>query len=122
MRRRLEWYPRAHLVSAGSELAKSNWAGCVRESIHAVEAMAVRLAPEKKTLGAALAVLERDGHLHGGLKNAFSALYGWSSDEEGVRHALVFREEANVDEADALFLQGACAAFVSYLTARNSGR
>jgi hypothetical protein len=45
-------------------------------------------------------------------------LYGYSSDEEGVRHALVFKEEAQVDEADALFMLGACASFVSYLLAR----
>jgi hypothetical protein len=92
----------------------------VRESIHAVEAVAVRLAPGTGTLGAALKVLEQRGHLHGGLKAAFSSLYGYSSDEEGVRHALVFGDEAQVDEADALFMLGACASFVSYLLARGT--
>ena len=90
----------------------------MRESIHAVEAMAVRLAPGTDTLGVALKVLEQRGHLHGGLKAAFGSLYGYSSDEEGVRHALVFGNEAKVDEADALFMLGACASFVSYLLAR----
>lgn len=111
---------RRHLVSAGSELRAENWAGSVRESIHAVEAMALRLAPGAKTLGSALAELEKGGHLHGSLKSAFGALYGYSSDEEGIRHALVFEEEAQVDEADALFMLGACASFVSYLIARNT--
>lgn len=113
---------RQHLVSAGKELAQGNWAGSVRESIHAVEAMVVKLAPEKNTLGAALSMLEKEGHVHGGLKNAFSALYGWSSDEEGVRHALVFKNAASVDETDALFMLGACSSFVSYLVSRNQGR
>ncbi|WP_204113210.1 AbiJ-NTD4 domain-containing protein [Shimia biformata] len=112
---------RQHLVAAGKELVAANWAGSVRESIHAVEAMAVKLAPERKTLGAALDTLSGQAHLHGGLKAAFKALYGWSSDEEGVRHALVFNNEAKVDEADALFMLGACASFVSYLIARSSG-
>ncbi|GAA0543453.1 hypothetical protein FHS83_000387 [Rhizomicrobium palustre] len=110
---------RKQLIAAGAALRNSDWAGCVRESIHAVEAMAVRLAPGTTTLGAALRVLEQEGHLHGGLKSAFSSLYGYSSDEEGIRHALVFSDEAQVDEADGLFMLGACASFVSYLLARS---
>lgn len=111
---------RKQLIAAGIALRNSDWAGSVRESIHAVEAMAVRLVPSENTLGAALKVLGRQGHLHGGLKEGFSKLYGYSSDEEGVRHALVFKDEAEVDEADALFMLGACASFVSYLLARSA--
>jgi hypothetical protein len=111
---------RKQLIAAGVALRNSDWAASVRESIHAVEAMAVRLAPGTDTLGAALKVLEQRGHLHGSLKAAFRSLYGYSSDEEGVRHALVFADEAHVDEADALFMLGACASFVSYLLARST--
>ncbi len=111
---------RKQLIAAGVALRNSDWAGSVRESIHAVEAMAMRLAPGTKELGPALKELEQRGHLHGGLKSAFSSLYGYSSDEEGVRHALVFGDEAQVDEADALFMLGACASFVSYLLARGT--
>ena len=78
---------RKQLIAAGVALRNSDWAGSVRESIHAVEAMAVRLAPGTDTLGAALKVLEQRGHLHGSLKAGFGSLYGYSSDEEGVRHA-----------------------------------
>ncbi len=106
------------MLTAGSELRHGNWAASVRESIHAVESVAVQLAPSKDTLGDALAVLERTGHLHGSLKSAFQTLYGYASNEKGVRHALVFRDEAEVDEPDALFMLGACAAFVSYLIQR----
>lgn len=109
---------RAHLVAAGKSLRSSDWAGCVRESIHAVEAMARHLEPAATTLGPALTALEKSGHLHGSLKAAFGALYGYASDEEGVRHALVLQQAAKVDEADALFMLGACASFVSYLIAR----
>ena len=111
---------RKHLIEAGVALRDLDWAGSVRESIHAVEAMAVRLAPSTDTLSAALKVLEQRGHLHGGLKAAFNALYGYSSDEKGVRHALVVGDEAQVDEADALFMLGACASFVTYLLARGT--
>ena len=111
---------RKQLIAAGVALRNSDWAGSVRESIHAVEAMAVRLAPGTDTLGAALKALEQRGHLHGSLKAAFGSLYGYSCDEEGVRHALVFGDEAQADEADALFMLGACASFVSYLLARGT--
>lgn len=109
---------RTHLIASAKALRDADWAGSVRESTHAVEAMALRLAPGTSTLGPALIALERRGHLHGSLKAAFGALYGYSSDEEGVRHALVFKQEAQVDEADALFMLGACASFVSYLIMR----
>jgi AbiJ N-terminal domain 4 len=111
---------RKQLIAAGVALRNSDWAGSLRESIHAVEAMAVRLAPNTKTLGEALRVLEQHGHLHGSLKKAFDLLYGYSSNEKGVRHALVFGDKAQVDEADALFMLGACASFVSYLLARGT--
>lgn len=110
---------RQHLIEAGVALRNGDWAGSVRESIHAVEAVAVRLAPGTDTLGDALKVVDTRGHLHGGLKAAFGSLYGYASDEKGVRHAKVFdQSEAQVDEADALFMLGACASFVSYLLAR----
>jgi hypothetical protein len=110
---------RKHLVAAGKSLADRDWHGSVRESIHSVEATAVSLALGN-TLGAALSELEKHGKLHGGLKKAFSALYGYTSDKEtGVRHANVFGVDETVDETDALFMLGACASFVSYLIARN---
>jgi hypothetical protein len=110
---------RQHLVAAGKKLADRDWVGSVRESIHAVEATAVNLAPGS-TLGPALASLEKRGKLHGGLKTAFGALYGYTSDQKtGVRHANVFGETEAIDETDALFMLGACASFVSYLIARN---
>ena len=85
---------------------------------HAVEAAALRLAPETNTLGGALTELERNRGLNGGLKRAFGQLYGYTSDAEGIRHAMVFENKANVDEADALFMFGACASFVAYLLSR----
>jgi hypothetical protein len=61
---------RKHLIAAGFALRNSDWAGSIRESIHAVEAMAIRLAPGTTTLGPALAALDKQGHLHGSLKAA----------------------------------------------------
>ena len=110
---------RQHLVDAGKKLAERDWKGSVRDSIHAVEAVAKTFAPQG-TLGAAVSELERKRNIHGSLSKAFKALYGYTSDEStGVRHADVFGNSEAVDETDALFMLGACASFVSYLIARN---
>jgi len=109
---------RQHLIAAGNALRNEDWAGSIRESITAVESVARLLAPGTRAVSPALAAIERNGHIHGGLKAAFSSLYGYTSDQEGIRHALVFEDKPNVDEADALFMLGACASFVSYLLAR----
>ena len=54
--------------------------------------------------------------MHAALRQALEKLYGYTSDEKGVRHALL--DEATVDEADARFMMVACSAFVTYLICR----
>jgi hypothetical protein len=68
----------------------------------------------------ALAKLEAKFGIHGALKKGFTAIYGYTSDAKGIRHPLLEEKEAAVDQMDAMFMLGACAAFVSYLI--NKGR
>ncbi len=110
-----------HLRRASESINVRDWAGSVRESIHAVESVARRLDPgAAKTLRPALEALARRGTLHPALKQAFSGLYGYTSDEQGVRHALLDRTDARVGQDDALFMLGACASFASYLWRRHA--
>jgi hypothetical protein len=113
---------RAHLRKAAEELTVGRYPDSIRESIHAVESVARTLAQDGK-LSNALAKLERSAKIHGGMKGGFNSLYGYTSDEQGIRHPLLDDGTANVDETDALFMIGACAAFVSYLInkARSAG-
>ena len=113
----------AHLRKAATHLTAGHYADSVRESIHAVEAIARVLDPTSKTLSDALRHLEPLVNIHGALKNGFNNLYGYTSDQKGIRHALLDDPAANVDEIDSLFMLGACAAFVSYLInkARSAG-
>ncbi|MDN2580246.1 AbiJ-NTD4 domain-containing protein [Aquibium sp. ELW1220] len=106
---------REHLKRASAFCTEGKWADSVRESIHAVESVAKRLEPSAKELGPALARIEKSGKLHGAMRSAFASLYGYTSDKEGIRHALLDKSDAEVDEADALFMLGACASFVSFL-------
>lgn len=106
-----------HLQMAGTELTLGNWANSIRESVHAVESIARTLEPSGE-LSVALSKLEKSARIHPAMKKGMLALYGFSSDEKGIRHPLLDTPAANVDESDALFMFGACAAFVSYLIRR----
>ena len=110
----------AHLRKAAERISEGDWAGAVRESIHAVESVARHLDPEaSKTLGPALTSLEKTGTLHPALKEAFSRLYGYTSDEEGIRHALIDNATSPAGQDEAVFMLGACASFASYLWRRH---
>lgn len=108
----------SHLIKAGEQINHQKWAESVRESISAVEAVCRQIAGENASLGAALSKIAKQYHLHPAFKKALSELYGYTSDENGIRHSLLDNPQAKVDQTDALFMLGACASFVSYLLAR----
>lgn len=56
--------------------------------------------------------------IHPALEGAWSKMYGWTSDAEGIRHAAV--EAAEADQAIAKYMLITCSAFVTYLI--ESGR
>ena len=106
----------AHLRKAAALINSGDWPGAIRESTHAVESVARKLAPDaSSTLGPALTALEETGRLHPALKKAFSNLYGYASDEEGIRHSLIDDAASPAGQDEAVFMLGACASFASYL-------
>jgi AbiJ N-terminal domain 4 len=94
----------------------------MKESISSVEALARIVAgrPDDASVGDALAVLESRGAFHGALKKALGALYGYTSNADGIRHAAL--EEPSVTFADAKFMLVACSAFVYYVIAKAAER
>ena len=112
----------SHLIKAGEQINHEKWADSVRESISAVEAVCRQIVGENATLGSALKEIEKNYPLHPAFKKALSELYGFTSDENGIRHSLLDKSSAAVDEADALFMLGACASFVSYLLSRTRSK
>ncbi len=111
----------SHLKEASEHINSGDWSDAVRESIHAVESVARLLDPRSsQTLGPALDSLERNnGRLHPALKEALNRLYGYTSDEQGVRHSLMDTAESPVGQDEAVFMLGACASFASYLWRRH---
>jgi len=87
----------------------------IKESISAVESLAKLIVKdEKTTLGQALKVLEKEYQIPGSLKSAFTALYGYTSDEGGIRHSLL-ESGVKIGIAEARFMLIACSAFCNYL-------
>ncbi len=105
-----------HLRQAAENVNARQFANSITDSIHAVESVARTIDPEAKTLGPALDSLQRSGVLkHPALKEAFSKLYGYTNDEQGIRHPLLDKDSPDVDLDDAMFMFGACASFAAYL-------
>jgi hypothetical protein len=108
---------RAHLMNAAGELTNGQWAKAVQECMAAVESAGRFISDEhSKELGPILSSLRTSGVItHGALAEALKKLYGYTSDEQGIRHSLVLTDEANVSEREAFLMLGLCASFVTYL-------
>jgi hypothetical protein len=116
----------SHLAAAialFSNRRAPDYRNSIKESISAVESLVRVLAEDPKAeLGKALKALEGNVEIHPALDKAFRALYGYTSDEGGIRHAMM--EASTLDAEDAQYMLIACSAFINYLRvkARKSGR
>ena len=108
---------KSHLREAAEELNKNHFAVSIRESMHAVEAAVRKIDPKSSNkFSNALDSLEKNGMLkHSALKGAFKKLYGYTSDEKGIRHPLIEKGSADVGHDEAIFMYGACVSFIDYL-------
>lgn len=107
-------------LSLYSDRLHPDYENCVKESISAVESMCCIITGESgktATLGATLKKLEKHGiHIHEAMKSAFEKLYGYTSDENGIRHGGINFMGASSD--DARYMLISCSAFINYLTAQ----
>lgn len=110
-----------HLKSSLDFLANRtdpDYRNSIKESISSVEAYCkIIIQDDKITLGKALAIIEKEYGLHGSLKTAFNALYGYTSDAGGIRHAML-EKDCEIDFEDAKFMLVICSAFINYLISK----
>lgn len=110
----------SHLKRALELLAdreNPDYRNSIKESISAIESMAKIVANDSKaTLAAALKALEKNGQMHTALKEGFLKLYGYTNDEDGIRHAML--EESKLTASDAKYFLMSCTSFVNYLKAQ----
>ena len=101
-------------VQLYSDRKNPDYRNSIKESISAVESMAkIITGNDKATLVDALRTLEKGAKLHTALKDGFIKLYAYTSDEDGIRHAMM--QEPNLSEADARYFLLSCSSFVNYL-------
>ncbi|WP_422452465.1 AbiJ-NTD4 domain-containing protein [Endozoicomonas sp. ALC066] len=90
----------------------------IKESVCAVESLVGIVLGSKGTLGQLIKKLEDEINLHPALKSAFSSLYGYTSDEGGIRHALM--ESESIRFEDAKFFIVVCSAFINFVESKVS--
>lgn len=112
---------KAHLQRALELLSNKeqpDYRNSIKESISAVESLVKEITGNPKaTLGNALGHIEKSGKMHPALKQALSSLYGYTSDENGIRHAML--EEPNISAAEAKFMLLSCTSFINYLKSKS---
>jgi len=108
---------KAHMETAlkiFSNKKAPNFRNVIKESISAVESISKTLAADEKAeLGKALTILKSKVGIHGALEKGFKSIYGYTSDSDGIRHALL--EKDNLDLEDARYMLISCSAFINYL-------
>lgn len=96
---------------------KPDYENSIKESISAVESICSEITGiegAQATLGKTIKKLKYAGmHIHPAMENAFTSLYGYTSDEGGIRHGSIDFVEAPSE--DAKFMLITCSAFVNYL-------
>ncbi len=110
----------AHIQTALQLLAQRpepDYRNSVKEAISAVESMVKQLSSSNaQGLAGALDELSKQLPLHGALRAAFVKLYGYASDESGIRHAIL--DEPNVGFDEAKYMVVVCSAFVNFLASK----
>jgi hypothetical protein len=111
---------REHFRTAVDRLKSSDWRGSISESIHGVESVAKKVSGNDHAVLDALKVVERRTPLNPALSKGLNAIYGWTSQDDGIRHAMSDQAQ-KVDEPEARFMLSACLAFAAWLKRSSMG-
>ncbi len=100
-----------------SNRKKPDYENSIKESISAIESICSIITGSSgsdATLGKTLKKLKDKGvHIHPAMEKAFTSLYGYTSDETGIRHGGI--DFQNAPSEDAKYMLVSCSAFVNYL-------
>jgi AbiJ N-terminal domain 4 len=106
-----------HLETALLKLSDRNapdYRNSIKESISAIESIAKSISGNSNdSLGGALDKIKGKINLHPSLERGFKQIYGYTSDSDGIRHAL--SEETTCDFEDAKYMLVSSSAFINYL-------
>jgi len=97
-----------------SDRNKPNYRNSIKESISAIESLCrIITGDEKVKFSKGMVIIENSLGLHKSLTKAFTKIYGYTSDEKGIRHSLL--DEDNVKFEEAKLMLVSCSAFANYL-------
>jgi len=103
-----------------SDRKQPDYRNSIKESISAVEATCqVFTDKPKATLRDCLQVIKRNGTVHPALEEAFKKLYGYTSDDGGIRHAMT-ENSVPPSFSDAKFMLVGCSGFINFLWTKAS--
>lgn len=102
-----------------ADRASPDYRNSIKESISAVESSVRYISGDPSAnLGQALSKLAKSKPLHASFDKGLRQLYGYTSDAEGIRHAIM--DKPNVTFSDAKFMLVICSAFVNYLAEQSN--
>lgn len=95
---------------------KPDYHNSIKEAISSIESVLSSINGEKsKNMTSAMDKAEKKGlSLPPALKQGILKLYGWTSDEDGIRHAMV-STDSRVGEGEAKLIIVLCSAFLNYI-------
>ena len=103
-----------------SDRTKPDYENSIKESISAVEAICCIITGahgSDATLGKTLKKLRENGiDIHPSLGTAFEKMYGFTSDQSGIRHGGI--DFIKASEEDARYMLVTCSAFINYLISK----
>jgi hypothetical protein len=109
-----------HLSTAVALLGQRpdpDYRNSVKESISAIESLVKSISGQTTGgLAGALEMVAAKAPIHRALQNALRSLYGYTSDESGIRHAIL--DDPTVGYEEAKFMLVSCSAFVNFLVAK----
>lgn len=106
-----------------SDREEPDYRNSIKESISAIESLMITINNNKsKVFASAIDSLNQKLNLHKSLVEGFKKLYGYTSDNGGIRHALT-EDSLKTDFDDAKYMLITCSAFINYIIAKctNSG-
>jgi hypothetical protein len=114
---------RTHLLSSLEFLGRKpepDYRNSIKEAISAVESTVKHITGSGgEGLNDALNKLSKRAPIHPALAEGFRKIYGYTSEEDGIRHAIL--DEPNVGFDEAKFMLVACSAFVYFLISKAEG-
>lgn len=99
-----------------SDKANPDYRNSIKEAISGVESLVISVVGQRGTLGQLIKRLEDEIALHPALRTAFSSLYGYTSNQDGIRHAILDAKDITFE--DAKFFLVVCSAFANFVSVK----